>query len=77
MVWFFSVLKISDSRCLEKLAFQHLQSIIVVAFKLLLSYVMNICVEKYLDQQILINTLVENWYVGREIVAKEHVSNIT
>ena len=38
---------------------------------------MNICLEKYLDQQILINTLVENWYVGREIVAKEHVSNIT
>ena len=68
MVWFFSVLKISDSRCLEKLAFQHLQSIIVVAFKLLLSYVMNICLEKYLDQ---------HWYVGREIVAKEHVSNIT
>ena len=38
---------------------------------------MNICLEKYLDQQMLINALVENWYIGRERVAKEHISNIT
>ena len=25
----------------------------------------------------LINALVENWYIGRERVAKEHISNIT
>ena len=38
---------------------------------------MNICLEKYLDQQMLINALVENWYIGRERVAKEHISSIT
>ena len=34
---------------------------------------MNICSKKYLDQQMLINVSIENWYTEE----KEHVNNIT